>query len=175
MLKYRPSQVAGFTVVEMIVIVVVIAILAGITVIAYNNVQDKADDAKRKEDIDKIAKGLQLWAIKGRQSLADFPNSGWGSVPAAGWYDGAYGGPTVQQVLIDAGYVDSLVDDPDGYRYMISACTTAADGRRVVYARFAIPPSPTAEEVTEAAGCNATTRNQAVGSYQMNYAVVVDS
>lgn len=37
---------SGFTIVELIVVIVVIAILASITLVAYNNVQKRALDTK---------------------------------------------------------------------------------------------------------------------------------
>lgn len=41
MLNVRPKQ-TGFTIVELLIVIVVIGILAAITVVAYNGVQEQA-------------------------------------------------------------------------------------------------------------------------------------
>lgn len=51
----------GFTLVEVLLVVGVIAVLAVITVISYNGTQARARDAKRKTDITAIAKALELY------------------------------------------------------------------------------------------------------------------
>lgn len=51
----------GFTIVELLIVIVVIAILAAVSTIAYTNVQAKARDAQRKSDIQTIAKALELY------------------------------------------------------------------------------------------------------------------
>ena len=39
---------SGFTIIELLIVIIVIAILAAITITAYNGVQAKARDAKTK-------------------------------------------------------------------------------------------------------------------------------
>jgi prepilin-type N-terminal cleavage/methylation domain-containing protein len=46
----------GFTIVELLIVIVVIAILAAITIVAYNGVQNKAKDANNRTDAVAIAK-----------------------------------------------------------------------------------------------------------------------
>lgn len=41
----------GFTIVELLIVIVVIAILAAISIIAYNGIQSRARDAQRSNDI----------------------------------------------------------------------------------------------------------------------------
>lgn len=41
----------GFTIVELLIVIVVIAILAAISIVAYNTVAAKARDAQRRGDI----------------------------------------------------------------------------------------------------------------------------
>lgn len=45
---------AGFTIVELMLVIVVIGILAGITIVAYNGVQSKGDDAAVQDNLVKI-------------------------------------------------------------------------------------------------------------------------
>ena len=58
-LEYRK----GFTIVELLIVIVVIAILAAITVVAYNGIQERARDADRKSGITSLQKALELYHI----------------------------------------------------------------------------------------------------------------
>lgn len=51
----------GFTIVELLIVVVVIAILAAITIVAFNGVQARARDARRGADTASIKKALMLY------------------------------------------------------------------------------------------------------------------
>lgn len=53
----------GFTIVELLIVIVVIGILAAITIVSFNGVQSKARDAQRASDVNTIAKALQLYYI----------------------------------------------------------------------------------------------------------------
>ena len=56
----------GFTIVELLIVVVVIAILASISVVAYNGVQQRARDSRRISDIQMINKAiLSYYAVHG--------------------------------------------------------------------------------------------------------------
>lgn len=58
---------AGFTVVELLIVIVVIGILATLTIISYNGVTNSANDAAVKNDIENIAKqAMQFHARNGR-------------------------------------------------------------------------------------------------------------
>lgn len=51
----------GFTIVELLIVIVVIAILATISVVAYNGVQDRAHDTAVKSDLSNFAKKIMLY------------------------------------------------------------------------------------------------------------------
>lgn len=53
-----PKKPQGFTIVELLIVIVVIAILAAITIVAYNGIQARARDARRSSDIAQIKKAL---------------------------------------------------------------------------------------------------------------------
>ncbi len=52
---------SGFTIIELLVVVSVIAILVGITMLAYSGVQAKSRDSRRKTDIANIIKALEVY------------------------------------------------------------------------------------------------------------------
>jgi prepilin-type N-terminal cleavage/methylation domain-containing protein len=54
------KQQTGFTIVELLIVIVVIGILAAITIVAYNSVQDRAQRAKITSDIHNIENAIHL-------------------------------------------------------------------------------------------------------------------
>lgn len=54
---------SGFTVVELLVVIVVIAILASITVVAYTGIQDRARVTKKEAEIGMFARKVQIYEI----------------------------------------------------------------------------------------------------------------
>ncbi|HBO64840.1 TPA: hypothetical protein DD425_02680 [Candidatus Saccharibacteria bacterium] len=50
----------GFTIVELLIVIVVIAILASITIVAYTGVQANARDSIRKSDLASLQKALEI-------------------------------------------------------------------------------------------------------------------
>ena len=53
----------GFTIVELLIVIVVIGILAAITIVAFNGIQGRARDAERSQDTAAIQKILELYYI----------------------------------------------------------------------------------------------------------------
>ncbi len=52
---------SGFTIVELLIVIVVIAIIAAISVVAYGGVQERARDSKRLSDFAVINKAVRLY------------------------------------------------------------------------------------------------------------------
>lgn len=92
----------GFTIVELLLVIVVIAILAAISIVAYNGVQTRAKVSQKETEVGQIEKKLeiykQIYGSDGNEyNRPDYGNA-WGS------YDygaGAYTGP-------DIGYYQKL-------------------------------------------------------------------
>lgn len=53
----------GFTIVELLIVIVVIAILAAITIVAFNGVQSRAENSKTVNAITAYAKVFSLYAV----------------------------------------------------------------------------------------------------------------
>lgn len=59
----RGQKQTGFTIVELLIVIVVIAILAAISVVAYNGIQQRARDSQRNNDIATIQKALEMYHV----------------------------------------------------------------------------------------------------------------
>jgi prepilin-type N-terminal cleavage/methylation domain-containing protein len=57
------QRVSGFTIVELLIVIVVIAILAAIVIVAYNGVQGRARDSRRLQDAETIVKALEAYKV----------------------------------------------------------------------------------------------------------------
>lgn len=114
---------SGFTIVELLIVIVVIGILAAITIVAYNGVQQRARDTQRISDIKTIQKGLM--AYKALNSV--YPAS---SAPVVGGWDSSADfrdGHVFMKSLKDATVISKIPADPknisydsennDGYQY----------------------------------------------------------
>lgn len=67
MIGCRAQKQTGFTVVELLIVIVVIAILATISIVAYNGIQNRANDTAVQADIRSFAsKVMEFHAINGR-------------------------------------------------------------------------------------------------------------
>ncbi|HEY1085411.1 MAG TPA: prepilin-type N-terminal cleavage/methylation domain-containing protein [Candidatus Saccharimonadales bacterium] len=62
MLKMQNDK--GFTIIELLVVIVVVAILAAVSVVAYSGVQSRAENTKTVTAVEKYIKGLKLYATK---------------------------------------------------------------------------------------------------------------
>lgn len=76
MFKHKPH---GFTIVELLIVIVVIAILAAIAIVAYNGVQARANDAKVRSGASEMEKAIIRWNI----DTGNQPYSGYGTASAA--------------------------------------------------------------------------------------------
>lgn len=79
---------AGFTIVELLIVIVVIAILAAISIATYSGIQARAKLTHQVANLDKIGKAIQLWSAETgktlRESGAGANGMGYGSFQAKG-------------------------------------------------------------------------------------------
>ena len=62
-MRVKHTKQTGFTIVELLIVIVVIGILAAITIVAYNGVQNKASDVSVQSDLSDLSKKIELFAI----------------------------------------------------------------------------------------------------------------
>lgn len=126
----RPHRAGGFTLIEIMVVVVILGILAAIIVPRISDEPDKARVAKARQDIRALEGALQLYKLdnfyypstqQGLEALVQKPS---GDPPARNWKAG--------------GYLTRLPKDPWGnaYQYLspglkgeIDIFTLGADGK----------------------------------------------
>lgn len=80
----------GFTIVELLIVIVVIAILAAISIVAYNGIQARSNDARIRSAVNQLEKAMIAWSVDNGSMI----RGGSGSTVAAGvngCTDGAYG------------------------------------------------------------------------------------
>ncbi len=109
----------GFTIVELLIVIVVIAILAAITIVAFNGIQDRARFGSYRSDITAINKAIQMYnADNGR-----YP----GNATAGCWTNQGGGGTGNFIPGLAPTYMAKLPDTPNGaggqnyYAYCFSA------------------------------------------------------
>jgi len=161
-LRSMKKTTSGFTIVELLIVIVVIGILAAITIVAYNGVQARARDGIRKSDLSQMAKILKIYTIdNGDTALLNCGNgysTSWLHVD----YDGAGPQGTVHSCL------PKPFRDPSG----LNACggaachaylkVTCADGNTYLFANLELEPQ-------SASATNATCDPNADTNYGSNY------
>lgn len=104
----RPGQrKAGFTIVELLIVIVVIAILAAISIVAYNGIQNRARDTERVSEAQAIVKAIwQYHAVNG-SFPQETPSPGISGFEASTDSSG-----TFLEHLRNAGFLSSVPVDP---------------------------------------------------------------
>jgi len=69
--------ISGFTIVELLIVIVVIAILAAISVVAYNGVQQRARQSKIQSDLTTIEKAITTGRISKDGYTQTFASNGY--------------------------------------------------------------------------------------------------
>lgn len=119
----KKTMQKGFTIVELLIVIVVIAILAALVLNTFAGVQQRARDTERTTDIKAIASQLEVYyADNGNYpSFTELSDSTWRDTNMPGIDEGAFFAPQEETAsLTDAqstnkdeyGYVVTTNDDP---------------------------------------------------------------
>lgn len=115
----------GFTIVELLVVIVVISLLVAIAVVSYGNYQERNRDAERRSDLQQVASALKNYANWKNTQIETGSNCGYGG-NGSGWLNASsadvgasYATNSIADCLASAGYLKSAKDtvDPTGCKY----------------------------------------------------------
>lgn len=183
----------GFTVVELLVVIVVIGILASILIVGYSRVSAQNRDARRTADLAAIADSITAYRLRYGDPLTrdNCPNGGGNSLNN-GWFNYVNGTTYVKSILsclTDKGYLSDKYTDPTGcgttggadapgrscagtgYAYMKTTCTE--NGITVTYlmARLELKGEDYTDVRIPNDHCSSDSYSN---SYKMNYMVKVE-
>jgi general secretion pathway protein G len=133
-----PLRDAGFTLIELIVVIAIIALLSGISVFALNEARESGRDAKRRGDLAQIAQGIELF----KADCNFYPNS----IPLP---NAALTGVSPCNPTTTNRYIEAMPDDPNdtannyGYSPLPAGCTASGTCTRFqLWASLENPPTP---------------------------------
>lgn len=114
----RFGRQKGFTIVELLIVIVVIGILAAITVVAYNGMQQRARDAKRASDAKNIVKALEAYKATNGNYPLPTPTGGSGAFEQSTDTPGTFL-EFLQGTYFSTVPVDPVNDSSRYYRYYV--------------------------------------------------------
>ena len=184
------KKTIGFTIVELMLVIIVIAILASLAVVTYNGSQAKARDTERVADVKRIADAISIYNLKYGNLLTDCggwdaDGTGAGVGSGNGWFSrqdtGSYP-KSIMSCLQDAGLLKDAAQDPStgpngtsspssGYAYMKYSCGSGTTARAYVFAKLENGPNGSTDPITDTNVCSGTAVDT---SYGMNYYVEVN-
>lgn len=99
----------GFTIVELLIVIVIIAILAAITVVSFNGVQRRARDNARTTAVSQIRKALETYkAQEGRYPAHIGVGTSGTNVPTG--FSGIWGTSYSHSVVTDGSWMRNLIN-----------------------------------------------------------------
>lgn len=125
LIKYKTNT--GFTIVELLIVIVIIGILATITIVAYNGIQARSRIAAVNADLNSIEKAMMMYrADVGTLPLGADWYSGTAMPPTSRWSSEIIAGLKAKKIISTSG----LEKDPWGqfYWYDNNDCTFGGTG-----------------------------------------------
>lgn len=97
----------GFTIVELLITIVIVAILASVSVTAYSGIQQRGRDAQRVSDMNAIVKALEMYKIQ----TGNYPPTGTTNV-LGGWEASSVNPDQFLNTLRTSGVASKVPVDP---------------------------------------------------------------
>jgi len=145
----------GFSLVELLVVITIIAILSVTAYVAMGGQTVKARDAKRKQDLSTIQSALELYALNNSRYPASL----------------TYGTEGAPDYLLTKQYLSQIPTDPNGHNYAYAlsvdnksynlGATLEIDGLLENYAAYIVGNSITLMKTTNGKYYNTTAKNLA--------------
>lgn len=175
--RSRPTlqDQAGFTLMELIIVIAVIGILSVLVLNSVVGAQASARDAKRRHDISSIRRGLIGYSIDTGTALVANSGKVGAGTPGLGWfnYKGTpdYTGLSIEEALRAGGYIaDGIIDPKDGANgYVVFPCASAS--LLGVFTKMEKPNSNDAAKVADWSGKGCPL--DPIGTYNKNAVEVV--
>ena len=101
---------SGFTIVELAIVIIVIAILASITLVSYRDVQAQSRDTRRLSDIADIQKAMELYYSD--HGTYPIPTGSTGSAINSSWYSSGDSSWNLLKNELVPDAIDELPVDP---------------------------------------------------------------
>lgn len=103
----------GFTIVELLIVIVIIAILAAITIVVFNGITNRAENTKTAQAVSQYVKILQMYASQNgvyptNVAPSATPASFWGCLPSSDTSCGSQGAAPSCFGLNNTGMSDAL-------------------------------------------------------------------
>lgn len=164
-------NVSGFTIVELLIVIVVIALLAAISVVAYTGIQNRAKVTQQITDMDKVGKAIQLWSAENGRPFGE-SGAGYNGTGVGHFYGntGNYPATSMYDLLREAGYLPNFNTTGVNATIMITPCTTYTNYRWVVLAVFnPAPPTSAADQITQSGCTNSLITSYTGSGYNRNF------
>ena len=137
----------GFTIVELLIVIVVIAILAAISIVAFTGIQQRARDSERASDINNIVKALTAYTADGN----DWPVDAATAKSALVGYSNINIPTTVTNKIVAT--APTAATASTRYRYLPCGTAPNITGANIAYWKESRTPAAGIETVKAGSGC----------------------
>ncbi len=129
----------GFTIVELLIVIVIIGILAAISIVAYNGVTQKARDDQRLSDARNIANAAASYNAEEGKWLTTSEMAATSGTSLATYKTVSVSSTAIGKIQVGTTPALSTTND----KYIVAACGSPQTGMSVTYLKEADSTTPT--------------------------------